>query len=68
MSSPKRASDPDARFKKAAQKKSQKMLAMRFERDYQQLLNGLNFNEQAEVNHDQFIVMMNEMGFTNYQG
>lgn len=66
MSSPKRANDPDARFKKAAQKKSKKMLAMRFERDYQQLLNGLNFNEQAEVNHDQFIVMMNEMGFTNY--
>lgn len=66
MSSPRRVNDPDARFKKAAQKKSKKMLAMRFERDYQQLLNGLNFNEQAEVNHDQFVVMMNEMGFTNY--
>lgn len=42
------------------------MLTMRFERDYQQLLKGLNYSEQAEVNKQQFIEMMNEMGFTSY--
>ena len=42
------------------------MLTMRFERDYQQLLKGLNYTEQAEVNKEQFLEMMNEMGFTKY--
>ena len=43
------------------------MLTMRFERDYTQLLKGLKYSEQAEVNKDQFNEMMNEMGFTTYQ-
>ena len=42
------------------------MLTMRFERDYQQLLKGLKYTEQAEVNKEQYLEMMNEMGFCNY--
>lgn len=59
-------SDPMEKHKKAANAKSRKMLTMRFERDYTQLLKGLNYSEQAEVNRDQFSEMMNEMGFTIY--
>ena len=59
--------DPEDKKKKAANAKSRKMLTMRFERDYTQLLKGLKYSEQAEVNKDQFNEMMNEMGFTTYQ-